>query len=47
MIKYFRDLLLTLKNIEKHLEKLAKCVHEKHHSHGDRMSLSIKHWNDI
>lgn len=53
MIKYFKDLLKTLKSIDSNLaniarntERLAKCVKEDHHSHGDRASVSTKHWND-
>jgi len=46
MIKYFKELLTTLVKIEKHLEKISKCVAEKHHGHGDRFSISTKHWND-
>lgn len=46
MIKYFKELLQTLKQIEKHLETLASCVRTEHHSHGDRSSISTKHWND-
>jgi hypothetical protein len=26
MIKYFKELLQTLKNIEKHLEGIASCI---------------------
>jgi hypothetical protein len=46
MIAYFRELLDTLKRIEKHLEKLAMCVSTDHHRYVDRASLSTKHWND-
>ena len=46
MKNYFKELLLTLKNIERHLEKIAKCVKEEHHAHGDQASVSTKHWND-
>jgi hypothetical protein len=46
MIKYFKDLLETLKKIERHLEKLSKCVKERHHRHGDQASVSTKHWNE-
>ena len=59
MIKYFKELLKTLKAInsnlgdikqmqistDNHLEKLASCVQEKHHGHGDQASISTKHWN--
>jgi len=45
LIKYFRDLLLTLKHIENHLKKISDCVHENR-SRGDRSTLSVKHWND-
>ena len=43
---YFRELLATLKSIEAHLARLSSCVRTNHHSHGDRASLSTKHWND-
>jgi len=46
MIKYFKDLLQTLKKIEQHLDKISKCVKTDHHGHGDKSSLSTKHWND-
>jgi hypothetical protein len=46
MKKYFKELLETLKKIEKHLGKLSSCVREQHHNHGDRVSISTKHWND-
>lgn len=52
MIKYFKELLKTLKAIEAHLAKIeentkrvAKCVEEGHHNYGDRTSLSTKNWN--
>lgn len=46
MLKYFRELLATLKRIEQHLELLASCVRKDHHGYGDRASISAKHWND-
>jgi hypothetical protein len=46
MIKYFKELLITLKNIEKHLETIAACVKTNSGGHGDKKSLSVKHWND-
>ncbi len=46
MIKYFIELLTTLKNIERHLCKLASCVQESRKGFGDRYSISSKHWND-
>jgi hypothetical protein len=53
MIKYFKELLETLKSIDAKLEsietgiiRLSSCVMSKHHSHGDSNSLSTKHWND-
>lgn len=46
MISYFKELLETLKRIERHLSLLASCVREGHHPHGDRFFLSTKHWND-
>lgn len=46
MIRYFKELLDTLKKIERHLDKIAACVKTNAQQHGDRNSLSIKHWND-
>ena len=46
MLKYFRELLTTLKAIERHLSVLASCVQTSHRGDGDRISLSTKHWND-
>lgn len=53
MIRYFRELLYTLKaalfvlkEIEKHLKLISSCVKTNHHDHGDKASMSTKHWND-
>jgi len=46
MLNYFRELLLTLKRIESHLERLASCVRDSGRGYGDNRSLSTKHWND-
>jgi len=46
MMKYFKDLLATLKSIESSLKVIASCVTENPQGHGDRVSLSTKHWND-
>lgn len=46
MIRYFKELLETLKKIERHLELLSSCVRKGHHRYGDYTSLSTKHWND-
>lgn len=46
MFNYFKELLETLKLIEQHLKKIAGCVREDHHNHGDSRSISTKHWND-
>lgn len=46
MIKYFKELLLTLKRIETHLALLSSCVVASSKSHGDRLSVSTKHWNE-
>ena len=52
MIKYFKDLLSTLKSIDaqlkesnKDLSLLSDCVKKNHHAHGDKSSISVKHWN--
>lgn len=46
MISYFKDLLATLKLIEKHLSLLASCVKTSNRDFGDRVSISTAHWND-
>lgn len=46
MIKYFKELLSVLKSIDKNLKLVIKCVKKDAHSHGDRYSISTKHWND-
>jgi hypothetical protein len=46
IINYFKELLVTLKKIESHLEKLSNCVSSSSRNHGDRFSISTKHWND-
>ena len=53
MIKFFKELLETLKSIDNRLatieantKNLSDCVKRNHHGHGDRCSLSTKHWND-
>lgn len=46
MFNYFKELLATLKKIERHLSRIANCVKEKNLNHGDRYSISTKHWNE-
>lgn len=46
MITYFKEILKTLKQIEKHLALLASCVKRTQRNYGDKISLSTKHWND-
>lgn len=54
MIKYFKellktlkDILITLRQIESHLEKLSNCVVDRGIGrHGDTWVISTKHWND-
>jgi hypothetical protein len=46
IVLYFREILQTLKSIDASLKSLAACVKRDHHGHGDRVSLSTKHWND-
>jgi len=46
MLKYFRELLLTLKSIEQHLGRISSCVKDTTRHHGDKHSISTKHWND-
>jgi len=46
MIKYFKELLETLKKIEKHLAVLSSCVSSSptHRSH--LTAIRTMHWND-
>lgn len=46
VVDYFKELLKTLKEIECHLKKLSDCVVDRSGSHGDRFTISTKHWND-
>jgi len=47
MINYFRELLATLKAIEKHLSKLAGCVRKVGHGRSwDKPSITTNNWND-
>ena len=45
MIKYFKELLITLKNIEKHLSEIAECVNDAP-KHGIGKTIKTSHWND-
>lgn len=40
------ETLELLRRIDRNLQRLANCVRESHHTHGDRWSISSKHWND-
>lgn len=45
MIKYFRELLATLKSIDARLKVLEECViWTPKHGHGK--SIKVAHWND-
>jgi len=53
MIKYFKELLATLKGIHyeqqitnENLKRISSCVVRSSRTHGDSHSLSTKHWND-
>jgi len=46
MLNCFKELLATLKKIERHLSRLASCVKEDHHHNVDRYSISTKYRND-
>jgi hypothetical protein len=53
MIKYFKELLSTLKSIDaqlkasdKKLELLSSCVKAEHSGDGAKTSISTKLWND-
>jgi hypothetical protein len=57
MIKYFKELLNTLKSIDKTNKEisenlqnidnnLSKCVISNRHRHGKRSYLVTGHWND-
>lgn len=41
-----KELKETGVSTNKHVLKLSGCVKEGHHRHGDRASISTKHWND-
>ena len=46
MINYFKELLRTLKSIEKHLDRISSCVKNSPRDYGDKISISTCHWND-
>lgn len=53
MIKYFKELLATLKSIDKRLavieensNRLNQCVKDNSRGYGNRSSISTSHWND-
>jgi len=53
MIRYFKDLLKTLKEINENLKKienqtgdLSDCVKNNSHRHGARRYIVTGHWND-
>lgn len=53
MIKYFKELLTTLKDIaetnrkiEKHLSVLQETVKTNSRGHGARKFMATGHWND-
>lgn len=46
ILNYFKELLETLKKIEKHLELLSSCVKNSSRGYGDSKCISTKHWND-
>lgn len=41
-----KELKETSESTNKHALRLSECVRKDHHSHGDRSSISTKHWND-
>ena len=43
-VKYFRELLKTLKSIEAHLELLSGCVDKSNHR--GKSCITAGHWND-
>lgn len=44
--KWANEILSEIKKIRVALEKIASCVKSDHHQHGDKSSISTKHWND-
>lgn len=42
IFKYFKELLSTLKTIEKHLKKIASCVESEYSTQGNRLEYRIK-----
>ena len=45
MIKYFKELLKTLKSIDESLKLISKCVIDSP-KHGKGKSIKTAHWND-
>ncbi len=45
MLNYFKEILITLKRIESHLNELRKCVKDAP-CHGSGKVVKISHWND-
>jgi hypothetical protein len=45
IIRYFRELLLTLKRIESHLAKLAECIQEGNAYDSGHKSISVRDYN--
>ena len=48
MIKYFRELLATLKSIDARLKRFEELIDSppSHHSRGYKKYLRTGHWND-
>jgi len=45
MIKYFKELLETLKSIDASLKEISRCVIDTPR-HGYGKSIKTSHWND-
>jgi uncharacterized protein YdcH (DUF465 family) len=43
---HLNELRKTENSTNEYIYKLSKCVKEEHNYHGDRFSISTKHWND-
>jgi NurA-like 5'-3' nuclease len=45
-IRKNEEILKELREINRNISKIADCVQDNRRPHGDRKSISIKHWND-
>ena len=43
---HLNELRKTEQNSNEYLSKISNCVKVNRHGHGDKYSISTKHWND-